>query len=310
MNGSVRSSAGLIWRHQRLVWWILAVNLILAWLSSLPARATLHAVLDHSLESAKLVTGFDIATLVLMLERPDVSTRTLAPGALGAGLIFLIYMLFLDGGVIAVFLEDRRLSREEFFANAGQFFWRMVQLALYSALPLGLLTALYGELANYVETLSDAPPDWLGFCVRLAGSLVLLLLALFARLWFDLAQAQLVRDNERRVLTVLLHCLGLAFRSGKLFAKYVGIGLFAAATFGVGVGVWAYLPHSAIGASLIVLELVTLTQIASRLWLKAASARYVSLLPDVGASPLAPIAANAAPAPLIEVAGVQPQSPE
>ena len=70
MNGSVRSSAGLVWRHQRLVWWIFAVNLVLAWLSSLPARATLSTVLDHSLESAKLVTGFDIGTFVLLLERP------------------------------------------------------------------------------------------------------------------------------------------------------------------------------------------------------------------------------------------------
>ena len=61
-----------MWRHQRLVWWIFAVNLVLAWLSSLPARVTLSAVLDHSLESAKLVTGFDVGTLVLLLERPDV----------------------------------------------------------------------------------------------------------------------------------------------------------------------------------------------------------------------------------------------
>ncbi len=55
--------------------------------------------------------------------------------------------------------------------------------------------------------------------------------------------------------------------------------MFAAAAFGAGIGVWVYLPHAATGASFLVLELVTITQIASRLWMKAASARWVALLP-------------------------------
>jgi hypothetical protein len=55
--------------------------------------------------------------------------------------------------------------------------------------------------------------------------------------------------------------------------------LFAAISFGLGVGVSVYLPHSAMGATFLVLELVTVTQIASRLWLKAASARRIALLP-------------------------------
>lgn len=280
MNGSVRSSAGLVWRHQRLVWWIFAVNLLLAWLSSLPARATVGTVLDHSLESARLVTGFDIGTFVLMLERPDVSARSLAPGTIGAALIFLVYLLFVDGGVITVYLEDRKLSRAEFFENTGLFFWRMVRLALYSVVPFGLLAAADGSLSNYAEKLSnDAAPERLGFFVQVAGVLAILVVALFVRMWFDLAQAQVVRDNERALLRVLRQSFGVAFHSGRLFALYLGIGLFAAGTLAAGIGVWALLPHSAMVASFLVLELVTVTQIASRLWLKAASARWVALLP-------------------------------
>jgi hypothetical protein len=296
MNGSARSSAGLIWRHQRLVWWIFAVNLVIAWLSSLSARVTLSPVLDHSLESAKLVTGFDISTLVLMLERPEVSMRSLAPGAAGAALVFLVYLLFIDGGVLAVFLEDKRLSHAEFFENAGLFFWRMVRLGLYSLLPFGLLAAAHSGLSRLAGKLAnDAPQERLGFFVHVAGAVVLLLFALFVRLWFDLAQARVVRDNERYVLRVLLRSFKLAFRSGKLFAKYCGIALFAAVIFGDGVAVWMYLPHSATGASFLVLELVTLMQIVSRLWLKAASASWVSLRPSEVTPP--PTRFNEAPVP-------------
>jgi hypothetical protein len=290
MNGSVRSSAGLIWRHQRLVWWIFAVNLGIAWLSSLSVRAALRPILDRSLESAKLVTGFDVGTLALLAERPDVSARVLAPGAIIAALLFVIFLLFIDGGVLAVFLDDRKLSRAEFFENSGLFFWRMVRLALYSVVPFGLLAAADGGVAKLAGKLADnAPQDWLGFVVNMGSKLVIVALAMFVRLWFDLAQATVVRDDERKVLGTLTRSLRLAFRSGKLYASYIGIGLFAAATFGIGAGIWFYLPHSATGASFLILEIVTVTQIASRLWLKAASARWVALLPDEAAFPPLPI---------------------
>ena len=170
MNGSVRSSAGLVWRHQRLVWWIFAVNLLLAWLASLPARATLSAVLDHSLESARLVNGFDVGALALLLFRPDVPTAALAPSAVGAAVVFLVYLLFLDGGIFAVYLDDRKLSRAEFFENSGLFFWRMLRLALYSLVPFAIAAAVNGGLAGWAGKLSsDAPQERLGFFVNLSG---------------------------------------------------------------------------------------------------------------------------------------------
>ena len=307
MNGSVRSSAGLVWRHQRLVWWIFAVNLGIAWLSSLPARATLRAVLDHSLESARLVTGFDVGALALLAERPDVQPRALAPSAIAAALIFLVYMLFIDGGVLTVYLEDRELSRAEFFENAGLFFWRMVRLALYSAAPFGLLMAAGGEISGWAETLShDASPERLGFLVSVASKLVMFFLALWVRMWFDLAQAEVVGNDHRKVLRTVARGLRVALHSSRLFASYLGIGCFAVATFGAGVGVWIYLPHAAMGRSFLVLELVTLTQIGARLWMKAASARWVALLPVQAILP--PPQVNESFAPALEVTDVR--SPE
>jgi len=280
MNGSARNSAGLVWRHQRLVWWVFAVNLVLAWLASLPARVTLSAVLDHSLESARLVTGFDIAGFALMLERPDVPMKTMAPMAVGAVLVFLVYLLFIDGGVVAVFLDDRKMSRSEFFEDSGLFFWRMVRLALYSMVLFGLLAAAHGGIHGWADKLSsDAPRERLGFLVDAGSMLLIVLVALFVRMWFDMTQAYVVRNNERQLLRVVLRGFKVAFKSGKLFAEYVAIGLFAAVTFGLGIWIWLGVPHAASGLSFLVLEAVTLAQIASRLWMKAASARRVSLLP-------------------------------
>jgi hypothetical protein len=57
------------------------------------------------------------------------------------------------------------------------------------------------------------------------------------------------------------------------------------------------LRHAAMGASFAVLELATIALIGSRLWMKAASARWVAMMPNEAAISTVPVAA--APAPVI-----------
>jgi hypothetical protein len=285
MSGSVRSAAELVWRHQRLLWWIFALNLALALMSSLAVRAVLRPVLDNSLESAKLVTGFDVSTLMLLLQQPDVPTHTLAPGALVAAVLWLLAMLAIDGGVVMEYLQDRRLGLTEFCASCGLYFWRMVRLALYGLLPFGALMAAHSALGDYAGKLArNAPQPWLGFAVNATGTLLIVLAALLVRLWFDVTQARVAQGNRHSLLRELWRSLVLtvhvpALRSG-LFAQYLGIALLAAAVASLGIAVWIALPHRAMGASFAVLELVTISQIAARLWMKAACARWVALRPE------------------------------
>ncbi len=277
MKGSVRSAAGLVWRHRRLLWWIFALNLALAGLSSLAVRSLVGPVLDNSLESTKLVEGFDVSTLVLLLQRPEVPTRTLAPGAVVAAVLWLLAMLALDGGVVTVYLQDRRLGLTEFCAICGLYFWRMVRLALYSLLPFGALMAAQSALGNYAGKLArNAPQPRLGFALNATGTLLLVLAALLVRLWFDVAQARVVQGNRPSPLRELWRSLASAVRS-RLYLQYIGIALFAAASAALGIAGWIGLPHQAMVAGFAVLELVTISQIASRLWMKAASARWVAL---------------------------------
>ena len=209
-----------LWRHRRLLWWIFALNFALAWLSSLVVRGMVSPVLDNSLESAKLVTGFDVSTLVLLSERPDVPAELLAPAATIAAVLWLAAMLAIDGGVVTTYLEDRRLGLAGFSANCAMYFWRMLRLALYGLLPFGGLVALQGALSDYAGKLArNAPQPRLGFAVNVSGTLLIVLAALLVRLWFDLAQARIVQANERGVLRTLLRNFLPALRS-RLYAQY------------------------------------------------------------------------------------------
>jgi hypothetical protein len=281
MTGSVRSSAGLLWRHRRLVWWIFAVNLVLAWLSSLPVRASLAAALDHSLEGLRFVNGFDFAAFAMLLGRPNFPVKPLAAASVTAAIVFFVYVLFLDGGIFAVYLDDRKLSRAEFFENCGLYFWRMLRLAIYSLIPFALALAVGGGIGTFADKLSDeAAPDRLGFYVATAGRLLSLLLLLCVRLWFDLTQARVVQENERHLLRTLVGTFRAVLHAGKLYCGYLGITILSAAVATALATLWVFLPPRAMFASFVVLELVSLLFIASRLWMKAASARWIALLPQ------------------------------
>src|SRR6516165_3618615 len=129
--------AVLVWRHQRLLWWIWLVNLILGWFASIAPRTLFgHAFnSNHSMLSSDLVNRFDIGTFTALIARPEVVLRPLVGGSVAFSLVFLFYMLFISGGVLVVYRDDRHLSRAEFFEQAGEYFWRMVRLMLFSLIP-------------------------------------------------------------------------------------------------------------------------------------------------------------------------------
>lgn len=280
MTRSVRSAYGLVVRHQRLVWWIFLVNLVLSFLGSLPARMSLAAALDHSLEGLRFVKGFDVTAFALLMGRPTFPIGALAMGSVAAAAVYFVYLLFLDGGIYAVYLDDRKLGRGEFFENCGLYLWRMVRLALYSLVPVALVLAITSPLSTLAEKVSEeATPDRLGFFITLGQWVLFLVLFLFVRMWFDLAQAQVVAANERRVLRTVGRSLVMAVRKGGLLLRYLGIALLAFAVCAAILSVWVRLPHRAVFLSFVSLELVTLLMIAARLAMKAASARCVAMLP-------------------------------
>ena len=188
-------------------------------------------------------------------------------------------MLFIDGGVFTVFLEDRKLSRAEFFERC-----RAVLLADGTAgavFGCAIRLAGCGRMSESPTMRKSCPAmlrrsGW-DFLSTLASKLVIVVLALLVRLWFDLAQARVVRGNERRVFRTLMRSFKLAFALWGCMRANRNRIVCRGDVWGWEFAVWVFLPHSAMGASFLVLELVTITQIASRLWMKAASARWVGV---------------------------------
>ena len=271
MKRPIQDGFSLVWRHQRIVWWIFFVNLFLGFLASITPRSMLHSVLDNRLYSQQLSRQFNVSAFVDLLSKPEISMTPWLTGSLAVSVVFIFYMLFISGGVLSVYHQDRKLTRGQFFEFSGDFFWRMIRLLLCSIIPFGIVFGLLsgvnvvsGKMAN------NAANEMQGFWVQVLGSLIVLLIALFVRAWFDLAQARTVIDHVRGMFVLTFRAFVMALRNlpGLLWI-YVFTTIIAAIVVMATWYIWLTIPHTSFGASWLLLELVTLLLVGLRLWQRA-----------------------------------------
>jgi len=281
-EGLLSAGASLLWRRQSVLWWVFAVNFVLAWLGTMPALHALKGALGHNLAGNALLKDFDLGMFreLTRLPYPDL-LRFEETSYLFAG-VFALFMLFAGGGILDALRQDRRLSAGEFFGACGSFFWPFVRLALFSAVPFVFLGNLYLELDTLSDKVSDRVMDGrYGFAVLVAGVIVLLLLALMVRLWFDLAKVRAVARNERRMWSNLWQTLNLVRRQlPALVWIYVRIGLLMLAVAVVAFLIWTKLPGAAFVGSFVLIQVVLLLQLAARLWQLAATTAWYQRQPE------------------------------
>ena len=260
---------GLLFRRQYLLWWVFAVNFVLAAMATLPAAASMAGVMGHSLYSNRLVTGFDVSVLIELLMRPQVhggTTLTLFP------LIFFFFMLLAEGGILLSYRQDRRLGAGEFFGAGGKFFWRFVRLAVCLLVLLIPVFFALNALSRWSDRLSsNSPNPYAGFPVELAGGIILLLVFLALRLWCDMAQVRLVASDERSVLRALRWAFGTTLRHfGALYWLFLRISVASWLAVGVVFWIWMSLvPHEHMGLSFLLGQIALLLWLAARLWQRA-----------------------------------------
>jgi cytochrome b subunit of formate dehydrogenase len=99
-SGVFVGSAGLVWRRQRVLWWVFVVNLILASFAARTITSRVAPVLNHSLASIPLlVQGFHVSAMD-ELGGPPAEYLTVGPTHVYYSVIFFFFMLLATGGRI------------------------------------------------------------------------------------------------------------------------------------------------------------------------------------------------------------------
>lgn len=301
-HGILTEGARRVWRYQRVLWWIVAVNLVLAYLGVYAGGKEFGSVLDHSRHAERLSSAFDLFAFVELLSKPEIQFESVQHNAMHFSIVFFVFSLFLTGGIIEAYRAGRRLTMAEFFHACAVFFWRWVRLLIFLLIVMAPIVIMGVLLSDWSSTLSDdAPQERLGFAVEVAGLIAVVLLSMIVRVWFDLAQTRTVLEDERRVR----RSVGRAFRIlrknfGPLLWIYFRISLVAWAGLALAVLVWSRIPPRHFQWSAWLLELVVFLWIATRLWQRASEVAWYERWQIAQSSPADLAHAPAAPSPALQ----------
>ena len=277
-RGLLISALGMVGHNKRYIFWFWLLNLTLAEFGTSAFRKSAHAVLDHSFAADRLVHGFDLSVTIELFMRPEsgqVSAMT-TPALYFAGLFSLATALFLPG-VFQGYASTYRLPREDFFRACGRNLWRYIRLLIVAAIVMGIVAGvLFAINGALVKKAGGRTNELLPFEVQMTGLAIIFLVMATLRIWFDLAEVDIVLSDQRAVRK----SIGTAFRHtfrhlGRLLASYVAATIAAALVLVAGLWTWMKLvrPESLWGAFAIS-QLTLLLLLIPRFWQRGVAVSY------------------------------------
>jgi hypothetical protein len=306
--GLLREGFRRTWHYQRVLWFIFLINLALSHFAAGPIIHKLDGVTDHSLHARRLSDTFDVATFSELSSNPEVKLFQVAGASVSSAIVFFVIVLFLTGGILEAYRSGRKLTTREFFEACGSYFWRWVRLLILMGIVLAPVFTLGWFVKEETFTLlDDAAHEKTGYWFFLVGMGVVGLLAMFIRLWFDMAQVRAVVEEE----TGMWNNAGRAFRIttgnfASLFWMYLRISVLGWLVFAAGLYIWAKMPPARFEWTILVLEIVVLFGFGVRLWQRACEMIWYQrkFLAPVAA----PLPVVTPPSPLVTIA--TPKTPQ
>jgi hypothetical protein len=286
------AGAALVWRRQSVLWWIFAVNFLLAFMAARPFAAEISPVLDHSLQAQAFVHGFNpIIFSALLMEAKGMSAAGTASGFFIV--IFFVFMLFVEGGVLEVYWLDRSLTKGEFFEASGRFFWRFVRLLVLLLIVLIPVSLVYRLVSRASDALRDRNANPMpGVWIEFIGLILVLFLMEAVRLWFDMAQVRAVAEDEPAVRRALRWGLKTTWENfGSLYWIYLRNSIVAWLVMASLFAVWVKLVRPEwVGVSFVITQLMALAWLGTRLWQRASETLWYQQHSAVISPPFEPIA--------------------
>jgi hypothetical protein len=274
----ISASAGAAGRNKRYVVWFYLLNLAFAHFGAAAFNDAAHGVMDHSLHADRLLHGFNLGVFLELITRPEFGAlpSAVAPAMMFAVVFFLASVMFMPG-VLLGYASDHRLSREEFFRACGRNLWRFVRLLLIFGLIAGVVAGvLFGVQNALVNAADKTSYERLPFFIQLVGSIVVFLVLTVIRIWFDLAQTDVVLRDEPAVRRSVAAGFRKTGRNlARLLGSYVVIALVALAVLAAGILLWhAVVPPSSVAGAFIVGQGTLLLLLAARFWQRATAVAF------------------------------------
>lgn len=183
--------------------WTYAFNLGLSLTFCFPLYKQLSNLLNHSLASQRLASGFDVSVVLntAMRIRGDHPGEFTAMTSHGSVFAYLLIYFLLVPGTLFTYLNRRPAKLSRLLREGVLHFWRFVRITVLT-LVVGLV--ILGPLSilqrRWMTIVDDRFVGRAALILLLTGAVLILLVASLLRLYFDLVELYTVQlgTDERR----------------------------------------------------------------------------------------------------------------
>jgi hypothetical protein len=313
-RGWLPSGLSMVGNNKRYIFWFWLLNLTLAEFGAAAFRNQAHEVLDHSLLSARLVHGFDISVLIEMLSRPEFGpTQVSSMAAMYFVILFFVATALFIPGVFQGFASTYRLPRDEFFRACGRNLWRFIRLLIVAGIVMGVVAgALFAANGALVKKAGDSTNELLPFTVQMIGMGVIFLAMTALRIWFDLAEADIVLNDQKAVRKSIAAGFRHMWRSlARLVMSYIVITIFAAILLVGGIWAWMrFVPPDNVLRAFLVGQFTLFFLLIPRFWQRGVAVAYWQQRMVVPVVRMEPIVPTPIAAPVVEGPAAISAAPE
>lgn len=292
-QGLLRSGLSMVGHNKRYIFWFWLLNLTLAEFGTSAFRKSAHAILDHSFAANRLLHGFDLSVMIGLFMRPEFGqTSAMTTPALYFGCLFFVATALFLPGVFLGYASTYRLPREDFFRSCGRNLWRFIRLMIVAGIVMGIAAGLLFAINGVLMKMAgDSTNELLPFETQMLGLTIIFLVMTILRIWFDLAEADIVLNNQNAVRKSLAAGFRHTFRAlGRLLGSYVVTTIVAAAILCAGLVIWRKLiaPES-IRAAFVIGQVTLFLLLIPRFWQRGVAVSYWQQQMAVPVIPVRPI---------------------
>jgi hypothetical protein len=199
--------------RKKMLFWIYAFNLLSAYILALPMSMILSNAMYKSSAAGEMLEKFDFSifsTIMADYARGTDFVRL----TITLGLLYVILNVFFAGGILKIFIEQKKFNLTVFFAGCATYFSRFLRLLLMSLiffLTLLLVNALLSAISGFI-TKNAASEQWLVILFLLRLIIIGLALA-FVNMLFDYARILTVVNDYNSAIQALKDAIIFVFSS-------------------------------------------------------------------------------------------------
>jgi len=307
----------MVGRNKRYIFWFWLLNLALGALGTSAFLRNAGVIMDHSAYSDRLLHGFDLSVMIELVAKPEFGPMVAmtTPALCFSVLFFLAIVLFLPG-VFQGYASTYRLPREDFFRACGRNLWRFIRLMIVGGVVMGIFAGiLFGINGAVVKKAGESTNELLPFRLQMTGLAVIFLVMTTLRIWFDLAEADIVLSDQRAVRKSIRTGLKHTFRNpGRLLASYVVTTIVAAIILVSGIWAWVkFVPSESVLRAFVLAQFILFLLLIPRFWQRGVAVAYWQqrmMVPAAAAPPATPQPIAPPPAPVASEPPSAPPTPE